>query len=269
MGLFSKKTCDICGQDIGLLGNRKLADGNLCKHCAARLSPFLTDRRQLTVEEIAAHLRYREENERALGALRPTRLFGRRTTLYLDEEKGVFWLSSRTDWLSDNPDIIPLDQVVSARLNLHEHRSELYQKDAEGKNVRYDPPRYEVDYTFTIEIVLDSPWFSVISFELSDERPDSPYTDLYRDLEREADEMIRALTSPALRQSAPVAPTAPQVAEGSWFCPECGAQNAGNFCSACGTKRPALPRACRSCGYTPEDPANPPKFCPNCGTKFE
>ena len=34
MGLFDKKNCDICGEKIGLLGNRKLDDGNLCKNCA-------------------------------------------------------------------------------------------------------------------------------------------------------------------------------------------------------------------------------------------
>ena len=30
MGLFDKKYCDICGEKIGLLGNRKLDDRNLC-----------------------------------------------------------------------------------------------------------------------------------------------------------------------------------------------------------------------------------------------
>ena len=36
MGLFDKKYCDICGNKIGLLGNKKLEDGNLCKDCAKR-----------------------------------------------------------------------------------------------------------------------------------------------------------------------------------------------------------------------------------------
>ena len=40
MGLFDKKVCDICGEKIGLLGNRKLDDGNLCKDCAKKLSPW-------------------------------------------------------------------------------------------------------------------------------------------------------------------------------------------------------------------------------------
>ena len=34
--LFEKKNCDICGGEIGLLGNRKLEDGNLCKESARK-----------------------------------------------------------------------------------------------------------------------------------------------------------------------------------------------------------------------------------------
>ena len=36
MGLFDKKYCDICGEKIGLLGNRKLEDGNLCNLATAQ-----------------------------------------------------------------------------------------------------------------------------------------------------------------------------------------------------------------------------------------
>ena len=43
--LFAKKICDICGGEIGLLGNRKLEDGNMCKDCASKLSPFFSERR--------------------------------------------------------------------------------------------------------------------------------------------------------------------------------------------------------------------------------
>ena len=46
MGLFDKKYCDVCGAKIGFLGNRKLEDGNLCKDCAGKLSPFFSDRRK-------------------------------------------------------------------------------------------------------------------------------------------------------------------------------------------------------------------------------
>ena len=63
MGLFDKKYCDICGEKIGLLGNRKLENGNLCKNCAKKLSPWFSDRRNSTVEEIKAQLAYREANQ--------------------------------------------------------------------------------------------------------------------------------------------------------------------------------------------------------------
>ena len=61
--IFEKKNCDICGAEIGLLGNRKLEDGNLCKECASKLSPFFSDRRRSTVEQIREQLDYREANK--------------------------------------------------------------------------------------------------------------------------------------------------------------------------------------------------------------
>ena len=69
MGLFDKKICDICGEKIGLLGNRKLDDGNLCKDCAKKLSPWFEDRRHSTVEDIKRQLEYREKTKSRNGFL--------------------------------------------------------------------------------------------------------------------------------------------------------------------------------------------------------
>ena len=58
--------------------------------------------------------------------------------------------------------------------------------------------------------------------------------------------------------------------EGGWTC-TCGAVNKGKFCQNCGAKKPAgVPQyRCDKCGWEPEDPKKPPKFCPECGDPFD
>jgi membrane protease subunit (stomatin/prohibitin family) len=57
---------------------------------------------------------------------------------------------------------------------------------------------------------------------------------------------------------------APQAAAGGWTCPECGTQVNGNFCTNCGTKKPAPAGSwtCPECGTVVNG-----NFCTNCGTK--
>jgi len=66
MGIFDKKFCGVCGDKIGLLGNRKLEDGNLCGNCAKKLSPFFTERRKTMLDDIKQQLAYREANKQVI-----------------------------------------------------------------------------------------------------------------------------------------------------------------------------------------------------------
>ncbi len=62
----------------------------------------------------------------------------------------------------------------------------------------------------------------------------------------------------------------PKPALDGWTC-SCGHVNQGKFCQECGKKKPegAPLYRCDKCGWEPEDPANPPKFCPECGDIFD
>ena len=60
------------------------------------------------------------------------------------------------------------------------------------------------------------------------------------------------------------------AAQEGWTC-SCGTVNQGKFCANCGGKKPAGAPLykCDKCGWQPEDPTNPPKFCPECGDIFD
>lgn len=62
----------------------------------------------------------------------------------------------------------------------------------------------------------------------------------------------------------------PKPSDAGWTC-GCGVVNQGKFCTECGSRKPegAPLYKCDKCGWEPEDPAHPPKFCPECGDVFD
>ena len=192
MGLFDKKFCDVCGEKIGMLGNRKLEDGNLCKDCAKKLSPWFSDRRHSTLQDIKNQLAYREQNRQNLNSFNPTRVIGDDWKVYIDDNQGKFCVSNR-DIHTENADLIDLSQVVNVRSEVEEERDEIFDHDSEGNEVSYNPPRYEYTYQIYVTINVNTPYFDEIKFEVTSHALDR-YTEQYRRCEQTANDIVNALS---------------------------------------------------------------------------
>lgn len=169
--LFKKKECAICGGEIGLLGNRKLEDGNMCKKCAAKLSPFFDDRRHSTVEQIKQQLAYREANAKELAGFNPTRTIGNNDKFMYEERGGVpyrFVVSDAKDWRGENPDIILFKDVTACEFDVQKYQRELKYKDEQGEEQSYFPRRYEYNYDFFVALTIaNNPYFDDIRLKLN------------------------------------------------------------------------------------------------------
>ena len=251
MALFGKKNCDVCGGKIGLLGNRKLDDGNLCKDCAKQLSPFFSDRRRSTVADIKEQLDYREANKNAVAAFNVTRTLGIGTKVMLDEDARKFMVTSSRRWQEENPDVMDYSMVTGAHLNIEESQEELKQKGPDGKQISYNPPRRVYHYNFNMTINVNHPYFDEIKFRINNRNIDveprsgrlfmgggadvGSLSAEYRQCEDIANEIKETLTQvrEGVREDVEAA-NAPKVAQN---CPYCGASttpDAQGRCEFCG-----------------------------------
>ena len=159
----------------------------------------------------------------------------------------------------ENRLILNYSQLTGSHLDIDEGRRELRRTDKDGKQVSYDPPRYEYSYNFDFTITVNTPYFDEMSFRLNprpiileSEAPsvfslvrsiDPSYNIEYRRYIQLADEMRAAVDQ--ARAVSHAAPTANRVqniptpaASVEWICPACGGSNTGKFCEYCGTPRP-------------------------------
>ena len=170
--MFKKKNCDLCGGEIGLLGNRKLEDGNCCKNCANKLSRWFDDRRHSTVANIRDQLAYREANAAALQNFRATKVIGEENKVYIDENSRRFFVARYDNYQEENPDIIGFDQILSCQLDIDESKQEIMRevtdKDGNRKKVSYSPRRYLYRYDFDMIIKVRNPYFDDMKFRLND-----------------------------------------------------------------------------------------------------
>ena len=170
--MFKKKNCDICGSEIGLLGNKKLENGNCCKECAKKLSYWFDDRRHSTVDQIREQLAYRAENKTQLQQLRPTKVVGEGNLVYFEENTRRFFVARSENYLEENPDILSYDQVLSCELKIDEDKTEIMReitdRDGNSKRVSYHPSRFLYEYNFEMLIRVQHPYFDEMRFRLND-----------------------------------------------------------------------------------------------------
>ena len=136
MGLFDvfkKKDCEICGKEVGLLGYKKLQDGEICKDCVKLLSPWFEDRRESTVAQIKEQLAYRERNAKEHENFTISRKIGdEEYIMYIEEVGGVptrFFVTDRSDYKAENPDIISFKDVISCVTDIQVRDEEIKQKN--------------------------------------------------------------------------------------------------------------------------------------------
>ena len=250
MGLFDKKYCDICGEKIGLLGNRKLENGNLCKNCAQKLSPWFSDRRSSTVEEIKAQLAYREANKERVTVFHMTRTLGTDTKVLLDEDAGTFMVTRARNLVEANPDVLDFADVTGCNLDIDESRSEIKREDKDGKKVSYNPPRYEYSYDFYITIFVNNPYFDEMRFKINSSSVDitpsamrpgmtavcNPESNVeYRNYKKLGEEIRQVLTQ--VREDVREKIEQEAAPKAAVTCPYCGATttpDANGCCEYCG-----------------------------------
>ena len=294
MGLFDKKFCDVCNEKIKLLGNRKLADGNMCSNCAKKLSPFSTERRKSTLSEIKEHLAYREANKAEVAAFRVTRSLGGRTKVLIDGGSGKFIVTTSDRWQNENPDVISLTQLNDCRTNVEESRTEIMRKDANGRMVSQFPRQYKVELDYKVHISVNSPFFSDIEFKLNFMKVDSTSMEC-RDYERQLDDIKQALRDArtAVQTAAAVQTVTVQAAAAQAVAQNGANQNAFPMQTVAPTQTvapmspitptqtaapmspitptqtaaPTTRRACPSCGAVAASSAG--KFCESCGCALQ
>ena len=57
--------------------------------------------------------------------------------------------------------------MTGCNLDIDESRTELKREDKDGKEVSYNPPRYEYAYDFYITIFVNNPYFDEMRFQIN------------------------------------------------------------------------------------------------------
>lgn len=113
MGLFDKKYCDICGEKVNMLTQKKLSDGLLCSDCKHKLGAFTSGWKQRTVQDVKNHLEQREQNKQKYQQFNCTATAGGRSNALqadFNHRWFIFAIDNR-DFKSGNPQVFDFSQL--------------------------------------------------------------------------------------------------------------------------------------------------------------
>ena len=207
----------------------------------------------------AAALRWRTSSGswptgRKTGAGRPSsapRSYGEDCKVLLDEEHRWFTVTRARDLADANPDILDYTALTGCRVDIDESRTEQKREGPDGKEVSYNPPRYEYRYDFDVIISVNHPYFSEMKFRLNDSSIElqsqggpgfsskavDPRSNMeYLSYEKLGQEIVEALTS--VRQTVRDNIAAAKAPRQAVICPCCGAStfpDASGCCEYCGS----------------------------------
>lgn len=243
--LFEKKICSICDNEIGLFGNNKLADGNMCDNCYKNLSPFFDNARKSTISQIQKQLAYREENKEAVKAFKVTRTLGKNGgKVLLDEDDGKFVAlkSSTTNWRADNPDVLKFSQITGCSMDVDEDedKKEIKRKNSKGEDISFNPPRYEYSYKYDVYVNIDvqHEYFDKMRIKINNSSIETKNRGISAELDNcknIAKQIQTSLTD--ARQDMRKKSAAAKAPKKAVTCPWCGATtvpDAGGCCEYCG-----------------------------------
>ena len=163
-----------------MLGGVKLKDGDLCKECKKKLSPFFDDGKESTVDDIKKQIESRDENYTKLDTLEINKIYGEFGVILIDEKNekfvavkdtsdSLFGSSKVVNGIEDvkdkNPDIIDFKDVEDVEIKIIETSREEKQT-LNGEQVSYDPKHYTYMISFDVIIKVNHPYIRLMRISL-------------------------------------------------------------------------------------------------------
>ncbi len=131
MGLFKKKTCEFCGEKIGLFNRgKKFKDGELCSECSSELSPNWRDTVKFELSDAVEHIEKRKKNMSVLkNEFSPDSYYGFRPTLFVDNTRKLFCITlggarecteNEPRYVVENSDLFSFSQLEDTMISSDE-----------------------------------------------------------------------------------------------------------------------------------------------------